>query len=258
MTEHGTSVKQLTQLTMLTIAMTLFAVMTVPRTATAQSDRSLLKSDLVRMMTGSSYSDEEVLQIVRMNCVAFAPSDRDRNDLARLFDGDELLEEIDRCREVGQADGYRHGLPVARTASAVELPEQPRADGPRIETPSLTDEAFAPPELGRPPLGSYELSEKLPGVTPSAPPRLLNWDYVTRRILSEYRPDRRHSGRVVLRIWVNEEGSAGDASILDADGDPALARVALAAVPLMRFAPAESRDRKVGAWATLPIQFQAD
>ncbi|MCL7926394.1 MAG: energy transducer TonB, partial [marine benthic group bacterium] len=106
--------------------------------------------------------------------------------------------------------------------------------------------------------GSYELNETLPGVTPSAPPRLLNWDYVTRRILSEYRPDRRHSGRVVLKIWVNEEGSAGDASILDADSDPALARVALAAVPLMRFAPAESRDRKVGAWATLPIQFQAD
>ncbi len=242
----------------LAIAMTLFAVMVVPDAATAQSERSLLKSDLVRMMTGSSYSAEEVLQIVRMNCVAFAPSDRDRNDLARLFEGDELLDEIDRCREVGQADGYRHGLPVARTATSVNTPDAPGADGPRIESPSLTGEGFAPPDLARPPLGSYELADALPGVSPSAPPRLLNWDYVTRRILAEYRPDRRHSGKVVLKIWVDEEGSASDASILDADGDPALSKVALAAVPLMRFAPAESRDRKVGAWATLPIQFQAE
>ncbi len=255
MTEHGTPMMRRMHVA---IAMTLFAAMTFPHEAMAQSERSLLKSDLVRMMTGSSYSAEEVLQIVRMNCVAFAPSDRDRNDLARLFEGDELLEEIDRCREVGQADGYRQGLPVARKASVVELPDDPRADGPRIESPSLTDGGFAPPELERPPLGSYELTEPLPGVTPSAPPRLLNWDYVTGRILSEYRPDRRHSGRVVLKIWVDEEGGAGDASILDADGDPALAKVALAAVPLMRFAPAESRDRKVGAWATLPIQFQAE
>lgn len=242
----------------LVIAMTLFTGMVVPQTAVAQSERSLLKSDLVRMMTGNSYSAEEVLQIVRMNCVAFAPSDRDRNDLARLFEGDELLAEIDRCREVGQADGYRRGVPVARTATPVDLPVQPRADGPRIESPSLTEGEFAPPELARPGLGSFEPTGTLPGVTPNAPPRLLNWDYVTGRILSEYRPDRRHSGKVVLKIWVNEEGGASDASILDADGDPALAKVALAAVPLMRFAPAESRDRKVGAWATLPIQFQAE
>ncbi|MEJ2482718.1 MAG: TonB family protein [Gemmatimonadota bacterium] len=242
----------------LLIAITLFAGMLVPHSAQAQSEHSLLKSDLVRMMTGNSYSAEEVLQIVRMNCVAFAPSDRDRNDLARLFDGDELLDEIDRCRKVGHADGYRHGVPVARTATAVALPEAPQTEGPRIESPDLTEPSFTPPELARPTLLESHATHTLPGVEPSAPPRLLNWDYVTHRILSEYRPDRRHSGKVLLKIWVDPEGSASDATILDADGDPALARVALAVVPLMRFAPAESRDRKVGAWATLPIQFQAD
>ena len=100
---------------------------------------------------------------------------------------------------------------------------------------------IARPALNEPPVGAKAPSRTLPGVVPSAPPRLLNWDYVTRRILTEYRPDERHRGSIVLRIWVDEEGRAGDASIVDSDGDPALARVALASVPLMRFAPAESR-----------------
>jgi TonB family protein len=234
------------------------AVSASPRPAAAQAEGTLLKSDLVRMMTGDSYSADEVLQIVRMNCVGFQPSDRDRKDLSRLFDGDALVNEIDRCREVGQAEGYRRGVPVARTASSVALPAEPASEGPRFDPPSLTSEGITPPALERPPVGDLAPSDTMPGVSPSAPPRLVNWAEVSQRIRSEYRPDRRHPGEVVLRIWVDEQGHAGEASILDAEGDPALARVVLAAVPGMRFAPAESRDRKVGAWATLPIRFRAD
>lgn len=244
--------------TLLVVGVTLVAVSGSPRPAQAQTDGSLLKSDLVRMMTGDSYTAEEVLQIVRMNCVGFQPSDRDRKDLSRLFDGDALINEIDRCRKVGQADGYRRGVPVARTAKSVAVPSGPAAEGPSFAPPSLTTDGIAPPNLERPPVGDHAPSDTMPGVSPSAPPRLLNWEYVTKRIRSEYRPDRRHSGEVVLRIWVDEQGHAGEASVVDAEGDPALARVVLAAVPLMRFAPAESRDRKVGAWASLPIRFRTD
>ncbi|MGW8284040.1 MAG: TonB family protein [Gemmatimonadota bacterium] len=233
------------------------AIIATPRHACAQTDGSLLKSDLVRMMTGDSYSAEEVLQIVRMNCVGFAPSDRDRKDLARLFDGDDLLVEIDRCREAGRSAGYRRGIPVAKDVAEVERPAQ-RLAGPDIAPPVLAPETMARPELDAPPVGSRPASDVLPGVVPSSPPRLLNWDYVTRRILTDYRPDERHRGSIVLRIWVDDQGRAGQASIVSADGDPSLAQVALASVPLMRFAPAESRDRRVGAWATLPIQFNTD
>ena len=228
-----------------------------PRTAYSQSDGSLLKSDLVRMMTGDSYSAEEVLQIVRMNCVGFAPSDRDRKDLARLFDGDDLLDEIDRCRETGQSAGYRRGVPVAKEVETVDKPVQ-ELTGPDITPPVLSTGTIARPALNAPPVGARAPVDTLPGVVPSSPPRLLNWDYVTRRILTEYRPDERHRGSVVLRIWVDDEGKAGDASIVESDGDPALARVALSAVPLMEFAPAKSRDRRVGAWATLPVRFNTD
>ena len=113
------------------------AVSATPRPAAAQAEGTLLKSDLVRMMTGDSYSAEEVLQIVRMNCVGFQPSDRDRKDLSRLFDGDALIDEIDRCRKVGQAEGYRRGLPVARTASSVAVPVAPISEGPRFDPPDI-------------------------------------------------------------------------------------------------------------------------
>jgi len=243
---------------LLAVAAAVVAACASARPAAAQNEGSLLKSDLVRMMTGDSYSAAEVLQIVRMNCVGFTPSDRDRKDLSRLFDGDALINEIDRCRQVGQADGYRRGVPVARAATAVALPAGPVSDGPRFESPPLTSERIAPPSLERPPVGDVAPAETMPGVGTSSPPRLLNWDYLTKRIRSEYRPDRRNSGEVVLRIWVDDQGHAGEASIVDAEGDPALAKVVLAAVPAMRFAPAQSRDRKVGAWATLPIRFRTD
>jgi len=241
----------------LLIGITAGMIGAMPRAAYSQSDRSLLKSDLVRMMTGNSYSAEELLQIVRMNCVGFAPSDRDRKDLARLFDGDDLLDEIDRCRETGQSAGYRRGVPVAKEVETVDTPV-PTLTGPDITPPVLSSGTIARPALNAPPVGAKALADTLPGVIPSTPPRLLNWDYVTRRILSEYRPDERHRGSVVLRIWVDDEGRAGDATILESDGDPALARVALASVSMMEFSPAESRDRRVGAWATLPVRFNTD
>lgn len=239
------------------IVISVGAIVATPGTAISQTDGSLLKSDLVRMMTGDSYSAEEVLQIVRMNCVGFAPSDRDRKDLARLFDSDDLLDEIDRCREAGRAAGYRRGIPVARDVAQVDRPVQKLAV-PDIAPPVLAPETVSRPELDAPPVGARPSTDVLPGVVPNSPPRLLNWDYVTRRILAEYRPDERHRGSVVLRIWVDDQGRAGEASIISADGDPSLTQVALASVPLMRFAPAESRDRTVGAWATLPVHFNTD
>jgi len=208
-------------------------------------------------MTGNSYTAEEVLQIVRMNCVGFAPSDRDRKDLARLFDGDDLLDEIDRCRETSHSDGYRRGVPVAKEVEAVKTPN-PSPTGPEMPTLAPTGGTFDRPSLEAPPLGTKSPAAALPGVVPGTPPRLLNWEHVSRRILSEYRPDERHQGSIVLRIWVDDEGRASDATIVESDGDPSLASVALASVELMEFAPAKSRDRSVGAWATLPIHFKTD
>src|SRR6185312_9505890 len=66
-------------------------------TAHAQSESALRKSDLVRYLTGTTYSKSEIAAIVRRNCLAFVPSARDREDLKQLGANDAILREIDRC-----------------------------------------------------------------------------------------------------------------------------------------------------------------
>jgi TonB family protein len=230
-------------------------------TAYAREAGGLFKSDLVRLLTSGGYTVEEILHIVRMNCVEFTPSERDRQDLARFRGGAEVLEEVDRCRTGSpQAAGYRNGVPVASRVDRIETP--PRPDAIRVEEIEL-DAPASPlsgelPVLDAPETTVLGPGSGLPGVRADAPPRLLNWDDVTRRILAEYRPDVRRPGEVVLRIRVDAEGRPGEAHLERASGDPALAEAALRAVPRMRFAAAESRNRHVEAWAVLPIRFAAN
>lgn len=229
-------------------------------TAYAREAGGLYKSDLVRLLTSGGYTVEEILHIVRRNCVEFTPSERDRQDLARFRGGAEVLEEVDRCRTSGpQAAGYRNGVPVANQVDAVATP--PRPDAIRVEEIDLEAPATLSaeaPVLAAPETTVHGPESGLPGVRADAPPRLLNWDDVTRRILAEYRPDVRRTGEVILRIRVDAEGNPGEVRLERASGDPALAEAAMRAVPHMRFAAAESRNRHVEAWAVLPIRFAAN
>ncbi|MDH3428142.1 MAG: hypothetical protein OEM23_06870, partial [Gemmatimonadota bacterium] len=59
-----------------------------PVAAGAQEGGPLLKTDLVRMMTASNYTGTEMAAIVRMNCVGFEPTERDRNQLSSLPNAD--------------------------------------------------------------------------------------------------------------------------------------------------------------------------
>lgn len=93
--------------------------------AHSQAESALRKSDLVRYLTGSTYSKPEIAAIVRRNCLAFVPSARDRQDLKQLGATDEILREIDRCVNSGNR------------ASSSEAPSKPAAPAPPV-TPTLT------------------------------------------------------------------------------------------------------------------------
>ena len=215
----------------------------------------LLKTDLVRMMALGDYSDEELVHIVQMNCVAFRPTARDREDLLSLPGGQTVLGSIANCRaSERQAAGFERGIPVARP---VQGPSEAPAPTTELETATLSIESLdARPELTEPRF-TMVIDETRDAVTATeVPPRLENWGEVSRRLLGEYRPSERKGGRVVIRVKVDESGRASDSMVAESSGDPTLDAAVLATVSVMRFTPAMSRDRRVSAWTDLPIQFE--
>jgi hypothetical protein len=63
----------------------------------AQGVAPLRKSDLVRLLSGSVMSQEEMAQLVRRNCLSFTPTDRDRADFQRLGAEAPMLAAVDAC-----------------------------------------------------------------------------------------------------------------------------------------------------------------
>jgi TonB family protein len=224
--------------------------------AVAQDAGPLLKTDLVRMLVASNYTTDEVVRIVRMSCVSFRPSDRDRADLGDLPGGPQVLAAIDRCRRSGQAAGYREGIPQA---NAVAVQSRRRAAPTPVSIDEVdipVDELVEAPDLNAPSFSVVVPEEKLVLAAAQTPPRLLNWDQVSRRLLAEYRPAERRGGTVVLRVHVDEDGKVSGPEVRTSSGDPQLDAAVLASADDMRFAPAMSRDRKVASWTELPIRFQ--
>jgi hypothetical protein len=68
-----------------------------PPTVSGQEAEPLQKSDVIRLLTGTTYSKAEVAGIVRQSCLSFAPTERDRNDFRALGADDAVMAAIDRC-----------------------------------------------------------------------------------------------------------------------------------------------------------------
>ena len=217
----------------------------------------LLKADLVRMLAVGDYSDEELVHIVQMNCVAFRPTERDRDDLLSLEGGETVLRSIARCRaSERQTAGFERGIPIAK-------PVQGPSRVPRVSTPTELGGADLPadalaqrPNLAEPRFTMVIESGRDAVTTTETPPRLENWSEVSDQLLKEYRPNERKPGRVVVRVRVDESGRAADSLLKVSSGDPHLDAAVLSTVSVMRFTPAMSRDKRVSAWTELPIQFE--
>ena len=89
------------QIRVLVVFGVLLAVLAPPAAA---QDAPLRKSDIVRMLSGSTYSVAEVASIVRANCLSFAPTERDLSDFRALGANDAVLTAVRQCAEdAGQA-----------------------------------------------------------------------------------------------------------------------------------------------------------
>lgn len=112
-----------------------------------QQAHPLRKSDLIRLLSGSTFSQEEIGGMVRRTCLSFAPSDRDRADFTALGATATVLHEIDACTRRAQATASpSKTLPttaVPKTTSPVTpLPVTPSPATPKPPTPAATRTGF--------------------------------------------------------------------------------------------------------------------
>lgn len=63
-------------------------------------------------------------------------------------------------------------------------------------------------------------------------------------------------GKVMLRVYVTPEGTAGEVRVLTSSGSPMFDEAALAAVKQWRFVPAKQGENAVAAWVQVPIVFK--
>lgn len=232
-----------------------------PVAAGAQDGGPLLKSDLVRMMTASNYTGTEMAAIVRMNCVGFEPTERDRSQLASLPNADVVLLEVDRCTSRPRTTaGFNRGIVKAAPVES-RVARTPPKPGGEI---TLTDLDVAPPATSAPELRAPAAAMNLqaPGLPKLAsreiPPRLTNWVDVSAAFLREYRPAVRTPGTVILSLKVGVDGRVTEASVKERTGDPVMAEAALKIAEVMKFVPAMMRDQPVESLTELPIHFDAN
>src|SRR3989441_176326 len=102
----------------------------------------LRKVELVRLLGSRAMSTAQVAVLVRRNCVAFRPSERDRADLRAAGADDAVLTAIDQClraRAPASRPAPRPSVPVSRPT----VPTPPRVT--QQPAPRDTQAAQAPP-----------------------------------------------------------------------------------------------------------------
>jgi len=99
----------------------------------AQGIAPLRKSDLVRLLSGSVMSQQEIAQLVRRNCLTFAPTDRDRSDFRRLGAEAPVLEAVDGCARRATRPPPTPLRPAA--TRPVTPPPTPPAPSPTVRVP---------------------------------------------------------------------------------------------------------------------------
>jgi len=65
-------------------------------------------------------------------------------------------------------------------------------------------------------------------------------------------------GTVWLRLWIDETGLPGDATVLRSSGSEELDRTALRVAPRFTFTPARQGDDRFGTWIQFPVLFEPD
>jgi periplasmic protein TonB len=149
------------------------------------------------------------------------------------------------------------------------LPVKPRVRRPKpvVQPPIMTAiteaptpfVAPAPPPRPLPPVEAPTAASAAAVSAPSAPviPPSFNADYLNNPPPVYPALSRRmgEEGKVVLRVFVNEEGLPAKVELRTPSGFSRLDSVALETVRQWKFVPARRGDQAVAAWVLVPISF---
>lgn len=115
----------------------------------------------------------------------------------------------------------------------VEEPPPPQAVAP---PPDPAPAAPAPPQVIPPRFDAAYLNNPVPA-----------YPALARRLGEQ--------GRVLLRVFVRPDGSAGAVEVRDSSGSARLDRAAKEAVERWKFTPARRGSQPIGAWVVVPVKF---
>lgn len=114
--------------------------------------------------------------------------------------------------------------------------------------------------LPPPPTGSgVDVSDQPVFVPREVEPVFADREAYARMLQRRYPPTLRDAGiggRVVLWVFINEQGQVGNTRIIESSGYNQLDQVAVEVMSEQRFRPALNRDEPVGVWVQLPVTFQ--
>jgi hypothetical protein len=121
-----------------------------------QGSAPLRKSDLVRLLSGSALSSDELAQLVSRNCLTFEPTERDRHDFRLLGADSAMLAAVEGCARRSTA---RRTVAVAHVRGTSKPPAVPP---PPASAPRAPPAPPAPPTPPTPPapLPSTRASER--------------------------------------------------------------------------------------------------
>lgn len=152
----------------------------------------------------------------------------------------------------------------AATQPASEIGDPPAVTPPSADADSVAEESMAietpaveapAAELPPPPLARPIVTPPILLTQSAAYPGDAYTVGVDRSLITPALRLLASEGRVVLRVFVHVDGTAGPVHLGQSSGNPALDRAAVEAASSWRFQPATRDGVPIEAWAVIPVRF---
>lgn len=151
--------------------------------------------------------------------------------------------------------GRRWSVALASAAAATALV----AGACAVEEPPQRSTALDQPPVTGPTADAVPVE---PSFTPrDVDPSLLDVADFTRRLERLYPAELKEAGiggRVLVWVFIDEEGAVGETRVQESSGHPSMDEAAMQALREARFSPATHRDEPVAVWVALPVVFHMD